>query len=90
MNRFWKWLVFLFLLAVPCWYGPVIYNDVTHPELWNDWMHNPRWYGPALLLVALAQVAVVLSAIRWKHRWERMTPEQRYEESLRLLKRRRR
>ena len=88
MKRFRKWLVVLVIVAVLCWYGPVIYTDLTHPDLWSDWMHDPRWYGPALILVALAQVAVFVSAHRWQRRWDRMTPEERTEESLRILRRR--
>lgn len=88
MKRFRQWRRLLVILAVLCWYGPVIYTDLTHPELWGDWRHDPRWYGPAMILVALAQVAVCVSAQRWQRRWNRMTPAERHEESLRILKRR--
>jgi hypothetical protein len=90
MDRFWKYLVLLFILAALLWYGPVIWNDLARPELWSDWQHDPRWYGPLLLLVAVATAWVFASAIRWQRRWDRMTREERYEESLRILKIRRR
>ena len=88
MNRLYKLVFVIFLLAIPFWYGPVIVSDLSSPELWGDWRHDPRWYLPALLIPAVGTIAVFVHGIRWRRRWDRMTPEQKYEESLRILKRR--
>ena len=51
MDRLWSRLGILFICVAPFIYGPVIYYDVTHPERWCDWRHDPRWYLPALGIV---------------------------------------
>ncbi len=88
MDRLCKCVFVLFILAIPFWYGPVIVNDLSRPELWSDWRHDPRWYGPLLVVVASATIGVFMSAIRWRRSWDRMTPEERAEEARRILRRR--
>jgi uncharacterized membrane protein YidH (DUF202 family) len=81
-----SWIFIAFCIFAVVWYGPIIYNDVTHPELWSDLRHDPRWYGTGLILVAVAGVALVVSAWRWQRRWNRMSREQRRKEAERILK----
>jgi hypothetical protein len=57
MDRIYNFVTVLFLLAIPFWYVPVMYHDLSHPELWNDWMHDPRLYLPVLGVVLLCCVA---------------------------------
>lgn len=90
MDRFWKCLALLFVIGAPLWYGPIIYHDMTCPELWSDWKHDPRWYMPLLLLSIAATVAIFAAAIREERRWDRMTPEERHEEAVRRLSKGRR
>jgi hypothetical protein len=90
MVRFWKCLALLFVIGAPLWFGPIIYNDVTNPELWSDWRHDPRWYGPLLLLSIAATVAIFVAAIREQRRWDRMSAEERYAEAVRRLSKGRR
>lgn len=85
MDRFWKSLALLFVIGAPLWYGPMIYNDLTCPELWSDWRHDPRWYGPLLILAVVATVAIFFAAIREQFRWDRMTSEEQYDEAVRRL-----
>jgi hypothetical protein len=71
MDRFWKCLAILFVIGAALWFGPIIYNDVTSPELWSDWRHDPRWYGPLLLLSVAITVAIFVVALREESRTNR-------------------
>ncbi len=84
------WFFIAFWVFAPLWFGPIIYNDLIHPELWNDWMHNPRWYMPLLLLSMAVIIAIFVAAFREQRRWDKMTPKQRYEEAVRRLRKGRR
>lgn len=86
MKRFRLLMVLLFVIVGVLWYGSVIYGDLTSPERWGDWRHDPRWYGPLLLLVIVVQIAIIVNALRWQRRWDRMTREERAEEARRILK----
>ncbi len=79
-------MAFLFVIAGVLWCGSVVYGDLTSPERWGDWSHDVRWYGPLLLLVIVVQIAIVVNALRWRRRWDRMTREERAEEARRILK----
>lgn len=85
MDRCSKAFCLLFVIGAPLWFGPIICNDLTHPELWADWMHDPRWYLPFLGAAVLATVWVFVHALLWQRRWERMTPEERAAEAVRVL-----
>ena len=64
-NRFFALLALAFLVLSPLWYGWWIYQDLTHPELWDGgFVHDPRVY---LLATVLATVIVVLT-LRWCYR----------------------
>ncbi len=84
----WFFIAF-WVFAVP-WFGPLIYKDVVSPELWNDWMHDPRWYGPVLIISIGATAVIFVVALLDERRWNRMTPEERYEEAVRRLSKGRR
>ena len=81
MKRFRVLVVPLFVIAGVLWCGSVVYCDLTSPERWGDWSHDVRRYGPLLLLVIVAQITIVVNALRWRHRWDRMTREERAEEA---------
>jgi hypothetical protein len=65
-----------FILLSPLWYGWVIYQDLTHPEMWDqDPLHDPRIYLPML---AVGAVFVALT-LRWCYRTNCRTAEQMAE-----------
>jgi hypothetical protein len=66
-------LFFLFLLVTL--FGNLAY-DLTHPEIWSDWKHDPRWYGPALVVLVLL--------ITWSYRTGEREARRRQERTTRL------
>lgn len=62
-----SWFFLVFWIFAVLWFGPIIYHDLTCPEFWSDWRHDPRWYGPLLLLSIAATVAVFVAAF-WEER----------------------
>ena len=41
----------LFFLSLSVWFLFVLHHDTTHPEIWCDWKHDPRWSAPAAVVV---------------------------------------
>ena len=41
----------LFFLSLSVWFLFVLHYDTTHPEIWCDWKHDPRWSAPAAVVV---------------------------------------
>lgn len=65
MNRVYAILGLAFIILSPLWYGWVIYNDLTHPEAWDqDLLHDPRFYLPVLAVGAV----IVGVTMRWVYR----------------------
>jgi hypothetical protein len=87
MSRFWKLLAVMFVVGAPLWFGPIIYHDLTHPELWVYRRNDPRLYGPILLVILTIQILICLNAFWQQRRWDNMTPEERAEEAERNLRR---
>ena len=40
----------LFFVSVTGWLIIIFFYDLTHPEIWGDWKHNPKWSGPAFVI----------------------------------------
>lgn len=76
-----SWFFLVFWVFAVLWFGPVIYHDLTSLELWSDWRHDPRWYGPLLLLSMAAIAAIIMAALREERRLsaERAAKVQRRE-----------
>ena len=36
----------LFFLSLLVWSLLVLRYDITHPDIWCGWKHDPRWYWP--------------------------------------------
>jgi hypothetical protein len=64
MKHVYRVLVMAFILSIPCWYVPVIIHDLTHPELWSDWRHNPQVYGVMALGVGAVCLGLAWRAMR--------------------------
>ena len=59
MKSIWFWLVLAFFVYAPFGYGPNIYADLTHPEIWDlDWRHDPRLYLPPLIVSLMLTAAI--------------------------------
>ena len=53
-------ILLLFLTVGPVWYGWVIHDDLSHPELWDrDGLHDPRVYMPLFPAVTILSLALV-------------------------------
>lgn len=53
-------ILLLFLTVGPVWYGWVIHDDLTHPEIWDrDGLHDPRVYMPLFPAVTILSLAGV-------------------------------
>ena len=70
----------------------VMGHDLTHPELWSDWKHNPHVWGP-IILVLFPLLALWIAYMNWDlKRRERKLKElkernARWEQLLREAKR---
>lgn len=65
MQRVWAMGGLLFFIVAPLWYGWWIYNDLTHPELWDGgFVHDPRVYLPVTVLTTV----IVVLTLRWCYR----------------------
>ncbi len=57
----------LVLVVGPFWYGWIIYDDLMHPELWDQQpLHDPRNYAPYFPAVT----SFVLGVMWWAFRTE--------------------
>jgi hypothetical protein len=39
------------MVVLPVAFVITLCNDLSHPELWSDWQHDPRIYGTVAFLV---------------------------------------
>ena len=76
MNRFFALVALVFIIFSPLWYGWWIYNDLTHPELWDGgFVHDPRVYLPLDVVVGVG----VMLTLRWCYRTNCETAERMAE-----------
>jgi hypothetical protein len=57
---------YFFFVAVHAWILGVFTYDLTHPEIWCDWKHDPRWYWP--LLVVYFLILALICRQSWRRR----------------------
>ena len=58
----------LFFLSLSVWSLIVLHYDTTHPEIWCDWKHDPRWSAPAAVVFV---PLLVWMYIVEEHEWRR-------------------
>jgi hypothetical protein len=51
--------------------------DSAHPELWGDFKHNPRIYGPLALVVGIAGTVMFIRGERMERRHEQFMESHR-------------
>lgn len=53
MEKFFTVFGLIMMVVLPVGMVLFLLHDLAHPELWSDWMHNPKVYGPLELIVIL-------------------------------------
>lgn len=74
----------LFLVSLTGWSLTIFVYDLTHPEIWGDWKHNPKWSGPAAAIFVPLVIWVYVSSEHDRRRRERR--HARLESTIRVVK----
>lgn len=73
----------LFFLSLSVWSLIVLHYDTTHPEIWCDWKHDPRWSAPA---IAVFVPLLVWAYIGGEREWQRERRKARLESTIKIVK----
>ncbi len=60
MKRWLNWIGIACFFAFPVYCCVVYYNQMTHPEWWNDWQYDWRIWGPVAMALVAAWVILVV------------------------------